>query len=302
MELKRTGRLLTDDELHQRVAVRPPYLALRNVRISDEGMSAEMTAEQDRGRERSPVSAGEAGRHLAILSSCALALSAETSKEVITASSYSHYLAQEATLRWLPPGDPASFGSEGPDFVLSARSEWTGRRAGQGTATLATRGAVSLYALDVRFTVLPARVFERMFRAHAQPTSAKASPYGAVPPLSGVRINEGELEGTVEAVAPSMCAGHFDGYPALPVAILMGFLSNAVGRLHASMCPESADYLISHGEISAEHLVFAGSRLTLRAHRLAREERDWTYGCEALDPEGRRCGKMKIRLRALRSS
>ena len=68
-------------------------------------------------------------------------------------------------------------------------------------------------------------------------------------------------EQVVESLPVGACVGHFDGYPALPVAVLMGQLSYLAGRLH------DVPYRVVRGEVEASDLVWAGERAVFRVAR-----------------------------------
>ena len=60
--------------LLQRICVRPPYFALRGLRSPEPGVCvAWVEPEQPLGAEAGPIAGAEAGRHLAILGSAAIA-------------------------------------------------------------------------------------------------------------------------------------------------------------------------------------------------------------------------------------
>ncbi len=286
-----SARTVDDSELQSIVAVRPPYLALRDARMGDGELTALVSAEHHRERELSPVSAAEAGRHLAVLSSCGLSLTMERPTR-------SYFLAREAILYWLPePGSPVPVGS-GP-FRVASRGGWTDRRSARGLGTLSTLNGHKLYQLETFFSVIPARVFERMFRDHEMPTPPVAlSPYSAPPPLDKVRFDGDCFEAEVGPVDPTSCAGHFERFPALPISVLMGYLSESVGRLHASLHSRTGCYLVTKVKVDAERLAFAGATPSLRARPVSSHGVRAHYQCDARDHLGKVCGRIELWLQS----
>ena len=66
--------LLSEAEIFERIDVLPPYFALTDIQLHpDASISAVAAIEQPLGAENGPVSAAEAGRHLAICGSIAAA-------------------------------------------------------------------------------------------------------------------------------------------------------------------------------------------------------------------------------------
>src|SRR5690606_7878899 len=100
----------------------------------------------------SPISAAEAGRHLAILGSCAAARLRPEDEQHF-------YLAQQAVLTRLHPGPLPRAGG-----LLSgeATATFTGRRAARARCTLSSAEGRPLFALEVTYAVLAAPLFHRL--------------------------------------------------------------------------------------------------------------------------------------------
>src|SRR5690606_33157199 len=115
-------------------------------------------------------------------------------------------------------------------------------------------------SFEVDYTVLTEPAFERLFRRFARDTPSVPSPYGSL--LATAWQGSGDLvEQVVAAVPAAACAGHFDGFPALPVAVLMGQLSYLAGRLH------DVPYRVVRGDVEASDLIWAGERAHFRVAR-----------------------------------
>lgn len=227
--------------------MRPPYFALTDVSLEGLDLHATAAAESPAGLEVGPMPAAELGRHAAIVGLSLAALSQEDGAR-------RYYLARRAECRYVynpaPYGAPVRF--TGRLLALDKRSS----RA----AVTATAGGAPLASFEVDYTVLTEPAFERLFRTHARPTPAAPSPYGSLLSTSWQGTTDcGEQ--VVEAVPADACVGHFDGYPALPVAVLMGQLSYLAGRLHG------APYRVVRGEVEASDLVWAGERAVFTALR-----------------------------------
>jgi hypothetical protein len=93
-------------------------------------------------------------------------------------------------------------------------------------------------------------------------------------------------------VPEAACAGHFDGYPALPVAVLMGQLSYLAGQL---VLPAEQTYRVLEGQIEAEDLCWAGETIVLRAELLKAEDRVQTFLCTGKVGE-REVGRMVLKI------
>jgi hypothetical protein len=283
------GQFITTDEsrrdapqdLLQRIGVKPPYFALRDLALEGLYLHATARAESPPFREHGPMPAAELGRHAAMTGLCHAASAQDDAKR-------RYYLARHATCRYeantQPYGTPIRFSSE----VLEQT-----KRACTASVT-ASAGGTPVAAFEITYTVLTEAAFQRLFRHRAQQTPAVANPYGALLTSDWARDGDG-AEQVVEEIPASSCAGHFGGYPALPVAVLMGQLSYLAGRLYGD---PPQPYRVVRGEVSASDLAWAGESVRFRAHpeppRSGEDEGlGDRYACEAIAGD-RRVGGMTL--------
>lgn len=264
--LSEAAGLLTAPQLLPRIGVRPPYFALSDVSLEGLQLHATAVAESPSFLEAGPMPAAELGRHAAIVGLSLAAMQQEDDKR-------RYYLARRAECRYTenraPYGTPVRFC--GAVLDLDKRKS----RA----AITAEAGGAPLASFEVDYTILTEPAFERLFRVNAKPTPLSASPYGSL--LTQLWHGTADcVEQVVEELPVSACSGHFDGYPALPVAVLMGQLSYLAGRLH------DEPYRVVRGEVEASDLVWAGERASFRAARAGTgghpdAETARRYRCEA---------------------
>ncbi len=243
--------------LLRRVSVQAPYLALRNLEVLGAGwVAAEAPVEYPLGREVGPMSAAEAGRHLALVGSLAAAsLQADDRQH--------YYLARRASLRRKHPGGGAG---TGPLRVV-ARALLSRRSASASTVLKLASGRPVL-ELDVEYSVLSAKSFTRIFQSRASAASSGDS-RAAVPRLSrsDVRVVAGGHASASFQVDAADCSGHFEGFPAMPVAKLSHGFGLVAGELVADLAASEdsceARYRIDRCTLSADLLPFAGDSLHL---------------------------------------
>ncbi len=227
--------------------MRPPYFALEDVAFGGLELQATARAESPAVLEVGPMPAAELGRHAAIVG---LSLAALTQAD----GARRYYLARRAECRYAPNDEPY-----GSPVRFTGRLLGLDKRSARA-AVAATAGGLALAAFEVDYTVLTVSAFERLFRIRARATPAAPSPYGSL--LTSAWHGDAERgEQVVEEVPVSACVGHFDGYPALPVAVVMGQLSYLAGRLHGE------PYRVLRGEVEASDLVWAGERAVFSAVR-----------------------------------
>ncbi len=255
----------------ERISVRPPYFDLRELQELGHGIvSAVLPLAEASDPEVGAVEAAQVARHLAILGSCAAALGRDDDKQ-------HHYLATKAHYTRLSNA-PASV--NGP-LRAEAIASWADRRTARALIKLtaasggsadaeatiggADGGRQGLHLLDVEYTVLTPKMFSRFNPPIDEVALASAGQTDRsvedelIEIADGVRIDCGPV--TAES-----CAGHFPGYPAAPVAIVMGRLCRAAGlAMNRHLGTPEGRYRIEEGHVVANRLARAGQHLVLEA-------------------------------------
>jgi hypothetical protein len=274
-------------DLYHQICVRAPYFALRDVAVvGPEEVVARIPVELDPGAEAAPISIAEAGRHLAILGTCAAA-------RIAPDDGQNYYLATGATGRWLHEGALA------PDGELlwgRARAASTGRRKVTAQTVLATADGIPLLSMDIDYKVLSAPIFERLFAgarmemrrrprtalpAEVPAAALRRNPYRVPLELAATRRRENRLTGTLE-VRPEFCSGHFARYPTMPVAVAAGAMTRLAGTLFGQLTGEpGARWLTRTVVLAADGLAHAGQTVTFSAVHESTAGEDHTFRCTA---------------------
>lgn len=237
-----------------RICVRPPYFALRKMHTGGGVFVAEAQAELPQGLALGPMRPGELSRHGAIAGLCAVALEQKDAQR-------RYYLATEATFTGFP--SPAPYGS--PVRFTAAVTALGKREA--GAFVTATCGGERVATLDVGYSVLGTSVFERLNAAKRRPTRRGGL---ELEPVSVGTVawhgNTGVCR--IPALPAEMCAGHFDDFPAAPVALLMDQLAQIAERF------AGRPSYIASGRIGAARLCWAGDEVVLSMTRLGGDARE----------------------------
>jgi hypothetical protein len=237
-------------DLAPRIGVQPPYVALYDMALAGLEFKATAVAESPAGLERGPMPAAELGRHAAITGLCHAAAEQDDDRR-------RYYLARRAACLYEPNGAP--YGA--PVRFTSRVSELTKRACTVAVRAETTAGPLATFEID--YTILTDAAFRRLFRSRERPTPPVESPYGRL--LStDARVEGQTVEQHIEEIPVSACAGHFDRYPALPVAVLMGQLSYLAGQL---VSDPPRPYRVTRGDVEAEDLAWAGESVTFRVRR-----------------------------------
>ncbi|MEU6643474.1 hypothetical protein ABZ863_13090 [Saccharomonospora sp. NPDC046836] len=249
--------------LYERICVRAPYFALQNLQHTAPGeATAAVPIELPPTRETSPISLAEKGRHLAILGLCAAASVAPNDQR-------RYYLARTASIRCTYPRTVLP--SE--RLTAHAKGAFVSPREAAATTTLAAEDGAQIAKADFTYTVVGEPVFARAFayahRLDVVPTSRGFNPYSRELPLT-------DIGGTAQDIRASLtptvadCAGHFEAYPTLPVAVLGGCMVNLASHVVDTMTGEPNTRWVPHRvDVDAQRLVAAGKTVYLSGRSVA---------------------------------
>ncbi len=231
--------------LLDRICVRPPYFALQQLHRAGDTLHATAPTELALGLEQAPIGAAEMGRHGAILGLCAAALTQSD-------DSRRYYLAHKASFI----GHPVAI--EAHEVRFSARLSYLDKR--KAAAQVFVRADdVLLGELSIDYTVLTENAFAWMFRSRQQ-LGVQTPGYDAE--LAGSwRYGQDDITFSVPEIPLAVCSGHFDAYPALPVAVLMSYLVRLGGRL------VGGPYRSVYGEMKADDLCWASAGVRFEVER-----------------------------------
>lgn len=277
-----------------RICVTPPYRAFDTITHDDKGtVSGFVRTEQPLGRERGPITGAEAGRHLAILGSCAAALANPRGEK-------HYYLATAAHLvRVLDPG--VTLVAREP-LIARATASLVSRREARADCVLEASGdgVAAVYTLAVTYAVLTANVFARVFRDRADERARHAeppqNPYARLRTPEIVACTPTRIVGAAETVGPEDCPGHFDGYPALPVAVVMHRLAALAGELLALRLTGPA-HVVQAASVRANALAWAGDTISYTVEHIADDGPDAQFLGRAVTTAGVEIGEMALMLR-----
>ncbi|GJL66781.1 MAG: hypothetical protein NPIRA05_17520 [Nitrospirales bacterium] len=276
-------------KLLKRIGVRPPYFAIHDITFEPSGMlSACVPVQHYMEHEAGGISAAEAGRHLAILGLCSIALQrVEGTKH--------YYLAQRAHLTRHAAADVESVdGFRGLAWPIAIEKHHAVART-----QMFIDSQHVLYDVTVQYAVVGERVFERMFRQYRQRAmivrEGDANPYARTLPLRDVTITGKRLTAFLRVESSGQCPGHFPHYPAIPVAILMQALSQAAAQLIQAMFGYSNfSYVISDADIRAEALAFLHEKVELIVDYLHGMDDLHILRCSAMTDSQKEVGHVEL--------
>ncbi len=277
------------EDVLNKISVKPPYFALSNmVMANNETLSAQIPVEQNMGSECGVISAAEAGRHMAILGSCALALKNSNPTR-------HYYLAVEAKVKKI------SNLFESAILFGKANVVSLTKRSGIVFTKLLTETGQLLYTIEVSYKILHHNLFEKLFKQNKYinpiiPTFN--NPYLNEIPLSKSVFEDDKLKTVLGPLKPHECQGHFPEFPAVPVAILMHSMSKAAGLLFShKFGKKNLAYIVEEGLIKADNLAFAGNKINIIISYSKNEH--FNFKCRALSDKGIEYGAMELALQPM---
>ncbi|SDU92396.1 hypothetical protein [Pseudomonas mucidolens] len=240
------------------IAVQRPYFAFRSLYkvLSEWDIWGDFKPEQPLGSESGPLATAEAGRHLAILGSCAAALSQTEGERV-------YYLAAQA--KWDLQCHSTDFT---PRQLMTARAKIVDRSRKMVTAKTELLIEGRLFGtLSVRYQILAEKTFEKLFSSHREPirSPSVSSPYTRAFPLSVLALSAREITASSIGFSPVLCEGHFPEYPMWPVAVVMYGMSQVTARLLDHRMGRNVFYRVLYAVIEADELVPANKQLVFSA-------------------------------------
>ncbi len=263
----------------RRICVRPPYFALHDGAREGRYLRATAVAESPPFLERGPMPAAEVGRHAAIAGLLHAALEQRDDAR-------RYYLAREATCVYVP--NPSPYGA--PVALRTEVLDLDRRSAHVRTEAHTDMGPLA--QIELRYAILTEAAFERLFRHRASATFAAPSPFGRL--LTADYEHHGDVVSQmIDPIPVAACSGHFDGFPAMPVAVLMGQLSYLAGRLFDDDRGAPAPFRVTRGEIAADDLAWAGESARFVVARDGADADGRRFSCH-VDVAGRTVAKMAL--------
>jgi hypothetical protein len=237
------------NEVSQRINIQRPYFAFERLWQDENSLVGNFVAEQPLMYEAGPVTAGELGRHLAILGSCT-AVALHDGPEA-------YYLATKAHFTRKSMNEISSHDI----YYASAQVINIDRRTLQVSAQAWGSEAVAELICD--YVILSPALFKRNFKHyvseyHLPPTD---SPYQHSIALHNLDFHEAGLDADAGPLSPMQCAGHFSLYPCWPVAIISQTVFQVTGELLKKKFGVNVRFHVQNTRLSAEKLVGADTVL-----------------------------------------
>jgi hypothetical protein len=253
MGMKPQAHFFDITEISQRIKVQEPYFAFQKLWADEGTLVGTFASEQPLVCETGTITAGELGRHMAILGSCA-AVALHNGPE-------GYYLATKA--HFIRKDNAQAVDRE--RYHASARVLNIDKRSLKVSARVWNKEPVA--ELVCEYTILSPALFQRNFRHYASDNLALPpySPYRYPVSLYNQLFQPEKLDAFAGPLTPGQCAGHFSGYPCWPVAIISQTAFQVTGELLKKEYGPGTRFSVQDTHLSAEKLAGAGSVLKFSA-------------------------------------
>ncbi len=277
------------------ICVTRPYYALKNLQqIGGDILQAEILVENIFSGESTLIFSAEAGRHLAILGSCALALQNPLNTKHYYLANQAYLERAEDVTNILHTGEP-----QRSRLVLQAKVVYLdlSNKIGKVETKIMTQAGDLIFKLDVSYQVLKADLFQKLFRRNYKEelNANPVNPYTQIVDIQNLNYRQNILSGDLGIIQPEQCVGHFDHYPALPIAILCGTLAK-LGSLHLKslLNNDNIKYTTKKVPITANRLAFAGEHVLLHSTFISEENNEYTFYVKATNDKQSDLGDIQI--------
>lgn len=277
------------------ICVTKPYYSLENPeQISDTEIQCEVNVENLNSGEATIISAAEAGRHLAILGSCILALNNPV-------ESRHYYLATKAYIKRVEDPKNVLRPENARPVRLFAQArilDYTNRNA-LVNAELFTFQKHLVYELKVSYQIMKKELFQKFFKKHVVPelSHSEINPYSETPNIKNIRLKGKTLDGYLGKISEEQCLGHFDHYPAFPIAILCAALAKTGGiHLKKILNTDHLTYSTKNADIKAHKLAFAGEEVFVHSTLLDIVDDEYHFNVKAVNHLSEDIGEIDLTL------
>lgn len=206
------------DQMLERVGVSEPYFDLHDLRFNRERLLATARATFAQTKEVGPMQAAELCRHASVAGASIIAW---RQRDGIKRYCLLETLTLRATSNTTAYGTPVDFSAK--VLGLSATTAQTNVGVSVNGSPLAE--------LELNYRILKEDEFRETFKDKLRKSAPYARPIWTM--LNTPLVREGLATSRTLSVHPASCQGHFDAYPALPIALVVGeFVNQAASRLN----------------------------------------------------------------------
>lgn len=243
----------------ERICVQQPYFALRDIQKDGDWLTAWAHPAAPVFGEKSAVAVAEAARHLAILGSCSCRL------EHSAVDGRIYYPVKSSTMA---PDQALTLAERLDEIFIRSRCVMNDEKrsiARAQTELYDPKGSL-VCSFIVDYHVIAEADFARLFADHAQLTNEKSgrSPYDRWEARPAEMFDLASRKLKLGRLSADECLGHFVGFPAYPVSIMLRDAVALVGAVVERENPgQRVRVSVVGGSTGTERFVFANEEAEL---------------------------------------
>ena len=258
------GLSISTEEIFQLIDVHKPYFALENLMQSEDGsVSAIIPIQQQLGYEPLPITNCEAGRHLAVLGSCAIALKKGSRDR-------HYYLAAKANTTRL------NFENRNPSFMsATAKCLSVDSKSAITELILSYIDGKVFSKSIIDYHIINHKTFERVYKSKVLPMLLTGdNPYIQEPYVEFQTISDTKLTATIDHISHIDCQGHFVNLPAVPISTLFGrSVALAIHLMQVRLNKPHGVFVVKEFTSDARNLAFPGDVIDFEAQFVFTDEK-----------------------------
>lgn len=219
----------------EKICVSPPYFTFKKIYRYENILIAQVKAEQHPSNEITSISIGEAGRHMAILGTCACA---------IDQGNKNYYLVKNANISLI--NQNISHLCNKTDLYIAIESRYIDNKIANAYGILFNTEKKVIYQIESSYNKVKVDVFSKIFKNHSNHLNAiKESPYKKQIYFKNKNIKNNKVIVSFPEIKKENCAGHFKNYPILPTAFIIHNLICHIGNFLLKKYNKKRYYVIN---------------------------------------------------------
>ncbi len=262
---------LSISSILEKICVSPPYFAFKKIYRYKNILIAQITPEQPIDDEIVTMSIGEAGRHMAILGTCACALDQEEKY---------YYLVKDAKIT-LETRNISSLCNKS-NLYIAVETGYVDKKIATTNGILFNDKKNAIYHLNCSYNKIKTAIFNKLFAKYRSDTiETKNNPYKEPILFDDVEAGDNKLFSIMPEISKERCVGHFREYPILPTAFVIYNLLSHAGNFLLKRTNKKR-YYISEVHLSLFELLYLSSKKEIRISYLAMNDNFYKMNCKII--------------------
>ena len=160
-----------------------------------------------------------------------------------------------------------------------------------------THDKILLTCIESNYNILSNELFKKLFKKHNTKfiITSVPNPYTKSLPICNLNYTDNILSCDTGVIEGEQCLGHFDHYPAVPIAML-GSIMAEIGGMHLKkqLDNDNFKYYIKSGILTASKLTFFGETIFIKSMKIDDDKTIHKYLITGTDKDSNELGKLEV--------